>query len=47
LRDKGVLFENYNLPNLKTVNGILNQAGEKVAWFKDPSGNILSISSKA
>src|SRR5919202_1984330 len=42
LRGKGVTFEEYDLPGLKTVNGITEIGGVKGAWFKDPEGNILS-----
>jgi catechol 2,3-dioxygenase-like lactoylglutathione lyase family enzyme len=40
LRGKGVRFEEYDLPGLKTVNGIAELGGIKGAWFKDPEGNI-------
>jgi catechol 2,3-dioxygenase-like lactoylglutathione lyase family enzyme len=43
LRDKGVTFEDYDLPGLKTVNGIAELGGIRGAWFKDPEGNILSV----
>jgi catechol 2,3-dioxygenase-like lactoylglutathione lyase family enzyme len=43
LRGKGVRFEDYDLPGVKTVNGIAELGGTKVAWFKDPEGNILSV----
>jgi catechol 2,3-dioxygenase-like lactoylglutathione lyase family enzyme len=43
LRGKGVSFEEYDLPGLKTVNGIAELGGIKGAWFKDPEGNILSV----
>ena len=43
LRDKGVRFEDYDMPGLKTVNGIAELGGMKGAWFKDPEGNILSV----
>ena len=43
LRGKGVMFEEYDLPGLKTVNGIAELGGMKGAWFKDPEGNILSV----
>jgi catechol 2,3-dioxygenase-like lactoylglutathione lyase family enzyme len=43
LRAKGVTFEEYDLPGLKTVNGIAELGGERGAWFKDPEGNILSV----
>ncbi len=43
LRERGVVFEEYDMPGLKTVNGIAEIQGVKGAWFKDPDGNILSI----
>jgi hypothetical protein len=43
LRGTGVSFEEYDLPGLKTVNGIAELGGIKWAWFKDPEGNILSV----
>jgi catechol 2,3-dioxygenase-like lactoylglutathione lyase family enzyme len=43
LRDKGVAFEEYDTPGLKTENGIATLGQDKVAWFRDPEGNILSL----
>jgi predicted enzyme related to lactoylglutathione lyase len=44
LTKKGVKFEIYNEPNLKTnEKGIAQGGGPKIAWFKDPAGNILSV----
>ncbi len=43
LRSKGVKFEDYDMPGLKTENGVAVQEGMKAAWFKDPDGNILNI----
>ena len=43
LRDGGVTFEDYDLPGLKTKNGIAEIGGVKGAWFKDPDGNILAV----
>ena len=43
LRERGVTFEEYDMPGLKTVNGIAELEGERGAWFKDPEGNILSL----
>jgi catechol 2,3-dioxygenase-like lactoylglutathione lyase family enzyme len=43
LRGKGVTFEEYDMPGLKTVNGIAELGGVRGAWFKDPEGNILSV----
>lgn len=44
LRGRGVVFEEYDLPGLKTENGIATMEGEKGAWFKDSEGNILCVS---
>ena len=43
LKAKGVTFEHYDLPQTRR-DGDLHVAGDvKVAWFKDPDGNILSV----
>lgn len=44
LGQRGVRFEVYNEPNLKTdARGISRGNGPTIAWFKDPAGNILSV----
>jgi len=45
LRGRGVAFEDYDVPEigLKTVNGIAEFDGDRVAWFKDSEGNIVSL----
>ena len=43
LRGRGIVFEEYDMPGLKTVDGIAEIQGVKGAWFKDPDGNILSV----
>ena len=51
LRARGVVFEEYDLPGLKTVDGIADIAGnypskgsgERGAWFRDSEGNMLGI----
>ena len=44
LKAKGVHFEIYTEPDLKTdEKGIFRDGGPLIAWFKDPSGNILSV----
>lgn len=43
LRGKGVNFEEYDMPGIKTQNGIATQGSDKAAWFKDTEGNILCI----
>ena len=43
LKAKGVAFEHYDLPET-TREGDVHVSGKvRVAWFKDPDGNILSI----
>ncbi|CAN5530163.1 VOC family protein [soil metagenome] len=45
LKAKGVTFEHYDMPDM-TREGDIHVAGTmKVAWFKDPDGNILNIAS--
>ena len=43
LRSRGVKFEEYDLPGLKTEDGVCVLGAEKAAWFKDPEGNILCL----
>jgi catechol 2,3-dioxygenase-like lactoylglutathione lyase family enzyme len=43
LSDRGVRFEEYDYPGLKTVNKVCVLGSEKAAWFKDPEGNLLCI----
>ncbi len=51
LRARGVVFEEYDLPGLTTVNGIAEiegnypskGRGERGAWFKDSEGNLIGI----
>ena len=45
LAAKGVKFEHYDMPGMK-LEGDVHVGGDmKVAWFKDPDGNILSLAS--
>ena len=44
LRDRGVEFEEYDLPGLKTERGIATFESYKTAWFKDSEGNIIAVS---
>jgi predicted enzyme related to lactoylglutathione lyase len=43
LKSRGVTFEEYDMPNMKTVNGIMSGEGGKAAWFKDTEGNIMAL----
>ncbi|HVI24636.1 MAG TPA: VOC family protein [Xanthomonadaceae bacterium] len=43
LQDKGVRFEHYDMPGM-TRDGDIHRCGDmRVAWFKDPDGNILNV----
>lgn len=48
LVEKGIIFEQYDFSDFKTdekgiVWGMKSGDGPNIAWFKDPSGNIISI----
>ncbi|MGI8610969.1 MAG: VOC family protein [Sphingomicrobium sp.] len=43
LKDKGVLFEQYDMPGLVKQGDLYVADGMKTTWFKDPDGNILSL----
>ena len=43
LQKAGVSFEHYDMPQMKLEGDIHVAPGMKVAWFKDPDGNILNL----
>jgi catechol 2,3-dioxygenase-like lactoylglutathione lyase family enzyme len=43
LRARGVRFDEYDLPELKTVDGVAEVGDHHFAWFHDPDDNILGI----
>jgi catechol 2,3-dioxygenase-like lactoylglutathione lyase family enzyme len=43
LKARGVVFEEYDSPSLKTINSIATIGPNKGAWFKDSEGNLLSL----
>lgn len=43
LRAKGVQFHEYDLPGIKTENGVVDMEGERGAWFDDSEGNIIAL----
>lgn len=47
MRGRGVIFEDYDYPTLKTVNGVATFGDQRVAWFKDSEGNILALTELA
>ena len=46
LKTKGVAFEHYDIPGVTRQGDIHVADNMKVAWFKDPDGNILNITSR-
>jgi catechol 2,3-dioxygenase-like lactoylglutathione lyase family enzyme len=46
LKGKGITFEHYDMPGM-VRKGDVHVAGDmKVAWFKDPDGNILNVANR-
>jgi catechol 2,3-dioxygenase-like lactoylglutathione lyase family enzyme len=44
LVERGVVFEEYDFPTLRTVDHVATTAGiGKSAWFKDPDGNTIAL----
>jgi len=43
LKARGVAFEEYDMPGMKTKSGIADMGGTRGAWFKDTEGNILAL----
>ena len=43
LKSRGVKFEEYDMPGMKTTGGIATAGGAKAAWFKDSEGNTLAV----
>jgi predicted enzyme related to lactoylglutathione lyase len=43
LKSRGVTFEEYDMPGLKTVDGLAEIGGEFASWFVDPEGNIINL----
>ncbi len=45
LRDRGITFEEYDLPGLKTEDGVVSLGDfGQTAWFKDSEGNTIAVS---
>ena len=47
LKSKGVQFNEYDLPGIKTVDGVVEMEGMRTAWFNDSEGNIIALSERA
>lgn len=46
LKARGVVFEEYDMPDVTMTNSIATGGGARTAWFKDTEGNILAISQR-
>ena len=46
LRERGVVFEDYDFPELKTHDGVAEMGTERSAWFVDSEGNICCITQR-
>jgi hypothetical protein len=46
LKSDGVAFEEYDLPNLKTVSSIAYTSSGQSAWFRDSEGNLLALNQR-
>jgi catechol 2,3-dioxygenase-like lactoylglutathione lyase family enzyme len=44
MRERGVAFEDYDLPDFRTEDGLFAHGPYRAAWFKDADGNIIEIS---
>jgi len=47
LRGRGLVFEDYDFPGLKTENGVATADWGKAAWFLDSEGNIVNIAQRS
>jgi len=45
LKAKGVAFEHYDMPGVSRNGDVHEAGGMKLAWFKDPDGNIFHVNS--
>ncbi|KGJ74467.1 hypothetical protein GY21_10500 [Cryobacterium roopkundense] len=43
LRARGVVFEDYDIPGMKTVDGVAATDEMKSAWFRDTEGNFICV----
>jgi catechol 2,3-dioxygenase-like lactoylglutathione lyase family enzyme len=43
LRNKGVVFEDFDMPGQRSAAGAVTAGGAKAAWFRDSEGNIMAL----
>jgi predicted enzyme related to lactoylglutathione lyase len=46
LKSKGVMIEEYDYPDFKTKDGIVDMGDSKGAWFKDSEGNLIAVNQR-
>jgi catechol-2,3-dioxygenase len=46
LKSRGVIFEHYDMPGMTRDGDVYVSGDMKVAWFKDPDGNILNVAGR-
>jgi catechol 2,3-dioxygenase-like lactoylglutathione lyase family enzyme len=48
LASRGVAFEHYDMPGIKTdANGVFDAGDFRAAWFKDPDGNTFAVTQRS
>lgn len=47
LKSRGLQFNEYDLPGIKTVDGVVELGGRRTAWFSDSEGNIIALGERA
>ncbi len=43
MRERGITFEDYDFPGLKTENGVATVGDSRAAWFRDSEGNFICL----
>jgi catechol 2,3-dioxygenase-like lactoylglutathione lyase family enzyme len=46
MRAAGIVFEEFDIPGMKTDGGVVENDGMRSAWFRDSEGNILCVSER-
>lgn len=44
MRSNGIVFEEYDMPDMKTENGVATLENMRSAWFRDSEGNFICVS---
>ena len=46
MREAGVVFEEFEIPDMRTENGVVETDEMRSAWFRDSEGNILCVTQR-